>query len=411
MTDDRLARGISRRRFLLGAAAAGVGAMALPGAFSRLALAADLSTPSNALVFVFLRGGLDGLSALVPLGDSHYHDARPQTAIAESEAGPLDDLFGLHPSLAALQDLWADGLLAFVPAAGMPMANRSHFARQDALDRGTADASVGTGWMARHLQSRQIAARSVPAVDLSGALSPAMLGSNHGVVVNDVNAFRIKGFDASPTSIGYTLGSLYNIAAPKTTLERAGTSTFTALKVIGAIDENAVPAPAGARYVGQVGVSLRQVAVLLRSGIGVELANLDVGGWDLHNDQGDSKGRLAVLLSELGQSLAAFVADISGMLDRVTVVVASEFGRRVEENSSAGTDHGQGGVAMVIGRGVQRGVHGAWPGLDSAVLQDGDVPVANDVRNVLAEVVHRRLGNPNIASVFPGLDYRPLGLF
>ena len=360
---------------------------------------------------MFLRGGLDGLSALVPLGDSHYHDARPETAIAESQTCLLDGRFGLHPSLAALQGLWADGLLAFVPAAGIPMANRSHFARQDALDRGTSDTTVLTGWMARHLQSRQIAARTVPAVNVGDSLSLAMQGNSQGVSVDSVKAFGIKGFNASPNSIGYALGTLYNIGAPATTLERAGASTFTALKVIGAIDENAVPAPAEARYVGQVGVQFRQLAILLRSGIGVELANLDVAGWDLHNDQGDVKGRLAVLLSELGQSLAAFVADISGMLDRLTVVVASEFGRRVEENSSAGTDHGQGGVAMVIGRGVRGGVHGAWPGLAPSVLQNGDVPVANDVRNVLAEVVHRRLGNPNIASVFPGLDYQPLGLF
>ena len=152
MTDDRLARGLSRRRFLIGATAAGAGAVVLPGLLPSLAFAAEPASPTNhTLVFVFLRGGLDGLSALVPLGDRDYYDARPRTAIDSRDVLALDGRFGLHPSLGHLKQLWDDGLIAFVPAAGMPMANRSHFARQDALDRGTPDLRIGSGWMARHL--------------------------------------------------------------------------------------------------------------------------------------------------------------------------------------------------------------------------------------------------------------------
>ena len=414
MSDDRIALGLSRRRFLVGAAATGAGAVALPGLLPRFVLAADpTSTSGHTLVFVFLRGGMDGLSALVPLGDRNYHDARPRTAIDDRQALSLDGRFGLHPALAGLKELWDDGLIAFVPAAGMQMADRSHFARQDALDRGSPDLGIGPGWMARHLASRRNLVSAVPAIDLGDpGRSLALQGSDRGVALEKVSNFGVTGFKAPDRAVEEALRALYGIKSPTAPLSKAAAVTFGAVDALAGVNDNAVPAPRTADYVGALGVRFRQVAILLRSGIGVELANIDVGRWDLHNAQGDKEGRLAMLFTELGQSLAAFAADVSGMLDRVTVVVASEFGRRVAENSSAGTDHGQGGVAMVIGRGVRKGVHGVWPGLSSNVLAGGeDVPIANDVRDILAEAVSRRLGNRDIGAVFPGLKHKPLNLF
>ena len=142
---------------------------------------------------------------------------------------------------------------------------------------------------------------------------------------------------------------------------------------------------------------------MLHAGLPVEAAVVQLTGWDTHQFAGAwNAGYLAHLLQTLGVAVGAFVADVSDMLDRVTIVVVSEFGRRVAENGSGGTDHGHGGVALVIGGGIRGGIHGVWPGLAPDALDQGDVPSATDVRSVLATVVERRLGNPNLGAVFPG---------
>lgn len=142
----------------------------------------------------------------------------------------------------------------------------------------------------------------------------------------------------------------------------------------------------------------------------MEAAVVGFGGFDTHSAQGGADGQLAVLLARLARALAAFAADLHDRLNRITVVVLSEFGRRVAENGSGGTDHGSGGVALVLGGGLQGGVHGIWPGLSDDVLDDGDLMVATDTRSVLAEVVRGRLGNTATDRIFPGFTPVPLGL-
>jgi len=154
--------------------------------------------------------------------------------------------------------------------------------------------------------------------------------------------------------------------------------------------------------------------MLIKGGAGVRVACIDVGGWDTHTGMGNvDSGDIQRHLGDLAEALAAFTKDIgTAALDKTTIVTMSEFGRRVEENASGGTDHGHGGAVLVIGGGVNAGVHGRWDGLSPAVLESGDVPGWNDYRNVLTEVVTKRLDltTGQISGVFPGWKAEPVGV-
>ncbi|WP_375388515.1 DUF1501 domain-containing protein, partial [uncultured Amnibacterium sp.] len=161
------------------------------------------------------------------------------------------------------------------------------------------------------------------------------------------------------------------------------------------------------------GDALKSLAMLIKGGAGVRVACIDVGGWDTHTGMGDvDSGDMMRHLGDLATALAAFTADLgSALLDDTTIVTMSEFGRRVEENASGGTDHGHGGAVLVIGGGVQAGVHGTWKGLAVPTVE-GDVPGWNDYRDVLTEVVSKRLSisTGRLAGVFPGWKPTALGV-
>ena len=156
----------------------------------------------------------------------------------------------------------------------------------------------------------------------------------------------------------------------------------------------------------------RQIAMLMKAEVGLEVAAIDLGGWDTHFAQGGSVGLMAGLIADLGQGLAAFHADTAAQASRLTVVVISEFGRRVQENGSLGTDHGHGSAMLLLGGHVAGGrVHGRWPGLTpEALIGPGDLAVTTDYRDVLAEVVRLRLNNSALAEVFPGYTPVPVGV-
>jgi uncharacterized protein (DUF1501 family) len=160
-----------------------------------------------------------------------------------------------------------------------------------------------------------------------------------------------------------------------------------------------------------LGNALKQVAFLIKADIGLEIACLDKGGWDTHYGQ-NLAGLLTGLQDDLAKCLAAFTADLGQELSRVTVVVQTEFGRRLKENQSLGTDHGRGSVMFLAGGGVKGGkVYGRWPGpQDHQLDEEGDLRVTTDYRNVLSEVLERRLGTPSADSIFTGFRPSRLGI-
>jgi uncharacterized protein (DUF1501 family) len=207
-----------------------------------------------------------------------------------------------------------------------------------------------------------------------------------------------------------TLADLYDQGSDDVTL--AGRDTLFTLNALAKMNPANYKSERGAVYPDSgLGNGLKQTACLIKGRIGLEVACLDHVGWDTHIAQGTTEGWQPMLLGDLGRSLAAFARDLGGEMRRVTLLAMTEFGRRVQENSGLGTDHGRGGVAFLLGGGVNGGrVYGKWPGLEPHQLEPpGDLRVTTDYRDVLAELLCARLGNRQLTDVFPGYTPRPLG--
>lgn len=398
----------SRRRFLAGSAAACAAGAVAPALRPGLAYAAG-GSGDHTLVVVTLDGGLDALSALVPAGDASYGRLRRLTRIGDGQAIGVDRTFALHPSLAPIAELWRDGMVAAVPAVGTATRSRSHFAEMAEVAQGTGGRpGDGTGWLARHLLT-QAGGRSITLHGASlGPLHALELAGHHGAFhVPNLAAAGIEGWDPPRQAAAERALAAAYAAAPGALAHPAAVA-FDGLNRLRSA--GAATVPSRATYPADPWAEqLRQVAQLIRAGVGIDAAVVNFAGWDTHVGQGGADGQLARLLDRLARALAAFAADLSDRLDRLTVVVASEFGRRVVENGSGGTDHGSGGLALVIGKGVRGGVHGVWPGLADDALDQGDVAVTTDIRSVLAEVVRGRLGNGATEQVFPGFTPVPVG--
>jgi uncharacterized protein (DUF1501 family) len=195
-----------------------------------------------------------------------------------------------------------------------------------------------------------------------------------------------------------------------TVMHGTGKETFNAIKIMQSIQKQAYAASNGAKYPGgRFGQSLQQIARLIKADVGREVAFTDVGGWDTHVNEvagNPVQGQLANILSDFGQSLAAFYQDLGDRMADVTLVTMSEFGRTAKENGNRGTDHGHANVMFVMGGDVQGGrVYGDWPGLAEEQLYEGrDLNLTTDFRDVLSELVAHHLSNPNLKSVFPGYE-------
>lgn len=393
---------VSRRHFLQGALACGSVLSLAP----RIALASSDTPSGDTLVLVVLRGGLDGLSALVPVADgADYHDRRRGVAVPEGRALPVDGRFGLHPALAPLHDLYLDGIVALVPATGSLDPSRSHFDQQRILERGTRELVSGApGWLSRHLATRQ--ARPLQAVAGGAQLPEVLHGAPSAIAIPSLDQVIGRMRRAGDLTSGGTLLRAVSgegpLGAAAATSAAAATALFAVPPGTGAATD--YPADHGA-------TALHDVARLLTAGVSIDAAVVDLGGWDLHGRMGDvDQGPMQARLAVLGRALTAFHEETSTLARPVTLVVVSEFGRTVAVNGSGGTDHGRGGLLIALGRHIRGGVHGSWPGLADDVLDDGDVPVTTDFRDPLAEIVSVRLANPDISTVFPGLEPSPLGL-
>ena len=377
--------------------------------------------PGDVLVSIFLRGGVDGLSMVVPHADDAYYKNRPTIALArpgdarlalKDRVQDLDGYFGLHPALAPLMPLYAAGQLSVVHACGSGDQTRSHFEAMATMERGVAaDTGPASGWLARHLETAPWHNSSpLRAVSLGTILPQSLRGASNVTTLTTLADLRLQSpFGGGTGRFEDSLHRLYTRDA----LAEAGQEALSVLRTLNQLPASPVLTKASSYPTDDLGNGLRQVAQLIKSEVGLEAACLDQGGYDTHVAQGTSAGILAGRLESLGKSLAAFAADLGPeRWGRTTVVVLSEFGRRVAENSGLGTDHGRGGAMLLLGgKSVAGGkVHGLWPGLAPEHLDGpGDLKVTTDYRNVLAEVISMRLKNPNTAEIFPGLNASSLG--
>ncbi|MCA9286819.1 MAG: DUF1501 domain-containing protein [Phycisphaerales bacterium] len=356
------------------------------------------------LVVVFLRGGADGLSIVAPVGDDAYHRARPSTRVAPADTIDLDGYFALHRALEPLHRHFVEGRLAILHGAGSADTTRSHFEAQDFMEHA---GDTGGGWLARYLRARGPASSALDAVAIGAVQPESLRGSPGGAVFESIREFAVGGDD--PALLEH-LARLY--AVDPGPLGAAATVTIEAarrLRALRLVDE---PPANGASYPDtRFGRGLREIARLVKAEIGVTATTIDmVGGglgWDTHFLQAQF---VPDLLRELGEGLDAFWRDLDRHRERVTTVVMTEFGRRVAENTSFGTDHGSGSVMFVLDENVgtvgrrPAAVESGWRDLsDERLVGPGDVPVTIDYRNVLAGVLGRHAPGLDPEQVFPGL--------
>jgi len=398
--------GLSRRTFL-GGVLAGAVALQVGDAVTQVALADD-GYQGDTLVVLSLRGGLDGLSALVPLGDPAYARLRPGIAVPAGRAHQVDPMFGLHPALAPLLPLWRSGRLAALHAVGMQQANRSHFAAMEEMERAAPGTTLRTGWLDRMVGGTG-SGSVFAAVNLgSSTVSPGLRGPQPELGVRTLADVAVRGYAGGEQERWLTaLGAMHD-GAPDALAVPARTAV-RAVRQVGPLQ--AAPVVPGYPD-SDLGRSLRELALLVRSGVGVRVAAVDVGDWDMHVGLGRAgEGWMAAKLADLAAALAAFATDLGPALDRTTLVTLSEFGRTAAENGSGGTDHGYGNAVFVLGGGVVGGkVHGRWPGLQSSALVDGDLAVTTDYRALVGEALVKRCGL-SASSVFPGLVAPTSGVF
>jgi uncharacterized protein (DUF1501 family) len=350
--------------------------------------------------------------------DPHAYTGRPTIAIPRPDATAanrgiaLNNQFAFPQAMAGLMPAYQTGDLLVVHATGSIDPSRSHFDAQRFIEVGKPrDPNVVTGWLGRHLASSQPMRSDAPlrALGLSSGLQKTLVGAPKTLPVPDPANFNISGSAGTRTARTAWLREDYtNSAEPVRSSALDALNTIELLRLI----NFAGYAPAnGAVYPNNsFGRGMRSTAALIKSDIGVEAIQIDLGGWDTHSNQDPLAGSMFNSMQTLSNSLAAFYADVmvSGFAQKVTVVVISEFGRNARQNGSAGTDHGRGNCMFVMGRNITGGrvLLNTWPGLARENLENGqDLRVTLDHRDILTEIVRNRLGNPNVNVVFP--DYTP----
>lgn len=431
---------ISRRFFLkqgaLAFASIGAGSLFGPDFLRSSVFAAETTRSSGGrrvLVCLFQRGAADGLSMVVPYGDPDYFKLRKEIALAapSSSAGvdgvlELDGRFGLHPALRPLHALYGAGEMAVLHACGNPHASRSHFEAQDLMESGVgSDKHEATGWLNRLVvacpedEARRAALR---AVAMTSQLPRSLQGSAEALAIADLEKFGVRetGFVAGGRSgggmgmmesaprVGAAKGfeALYETAVGDA-LHGAGRDSFAAMDLLRKVDPARYRPANGAEYPrGSFGRSVRQVAQLIKADVGLEVAFVEIGGWDTHANQGAGEGQLANRLRELGAGLAALHRDLGAKMSDVLVLTMSEFGRTARQNGNRGTDHGSGTAFFALGGGVRGGrVLGDWPGLAPDRLFEGrDLAITTDYRDFFAEACVRHMGvaESGLANIFPG---------
>jgi len=385
----------------------------------RLAFAPQGQAPrGDVLVVVFQRGGMDGLSALVPSGDSDYYRLRPELAIPEPKNGDdktavdLDGFFALHPALRPLKPIYDAGQLAPIHAVGSPDPTHSHFDAMDAMERGTPGTkSLVSGWIGRHLASFNSGNDSpLRAVGIGSMVQAALRGPVPATALKSIADFHYGGRQRDLAQFQTTLSALYGLPSVDPALTHASAQVNEAIAVLHKVNVAGYTSAHAATYPeGDFGRGLMQIAQLIKAEVGLEVACVDIGGWDTHANQGGAEGQLAGLLGEFGQGLAALWQDLGERMQGVTVVTMSEFGRRAAENGSRGTDHGHANAMFLIGGNVVGGkVHADWPTLAAnKLVGPGDLALTTDYRDILSEVLSKRVGNAAIEEVFPGYTPTP----
>ncbi len=410
---------LSRRDFVKGGVAlVSIGTSAQSLLKGAVAFAAQngayVADPNNKkiLILVQLAGGNDGLNTIVPASDPTYRSSRSTLGLAEDAVLPLDQGFGLHPSLIGMKGLWDSGKLAVVRGVGYPEQNYSHFKSMAIWQAGDPKLQLANGWLGRTLEQMESeqhdpflgfnigsstpAEMRTPKISIPSVRNPEDYGVKVGGKLSDESnprtATMLKLYEQYPTSSPY--GVLLE------------TTAETAVSSAKMLEQAASQYTAAVEYPdSSFGSGLSVLAEAVVGDLGMRVGHITLGGFDTHNNQ---LVEHTDLMETLDAGLTAFYQDLEahGKADDVLVLTWSEFGRRVQQNANGGTDHGAGSMMFAIGNGVQRGLYGDAPNL-AALVDNGNVPYTTDFRQVYATVIDRWLGVPHEALL--GKHWDPLG--
>ena len=386
---------------------------------------------SRILVVLQMAGGNDGLNTVVPFTNDHYYKARPRLGVAVKDVLKLNDQVGLNPNLAGFKSLYDAGRLGIIQGVGYPNPNRSHFRGTEIWQTASdAERIEATGWLGRYFDNTCTGCDPTVAVTIGGQMPQAFAGKNpKGICFSNPESYRFKksgkpapgemdtteesyrklneideaAMENSGGSIGMLPGATKHVGSPLDFIERTALDAQVSsdqIRAIAARGQNQVTYPQS-----QLANSLKLVAKLIGGGLSTRVYYVSQGGYDTHTNQAGTHNRL---LKELGDSVKAFVDDLTaqGNLERVLVMTFSEFGRRVSENASGGTDHGAAAPMFVVGSKVKAGLVGKHPSLAPADLLQGDVKFSTDFRSVYAGVLDQWL-QTNSAAVLGG-RFQPL---
>lgn len=402
---------LSRRQFV--AAGASMSALAFfPDWLPRISLAKNYAANRDVIVSVFMRGGADGLSLCAPFADANYYTSRSTIAIPRPDASAatkginLDNFFMFPQALSGLVPAFQATDLLVVHATGSLNNSRSHFDAQRYMEVGKpADPSLISGWLGRHLASIPPAKPDAPlrALGVANGLQKTLVGAPKTLPIADPTNYTVGGASNTQNARLAFMNTDYATSTePLKSAALDATETVTLLRSVNFAGYR--PANSAVYPNSGFGRALRSVAVLIKQDVGIEAAQVDIGGWDTHSAQDPLAGSMFRTMQDFSNSLAAFHADVIATGFNVTVVAFSEFGRNVRENGSAGTDHGRGSALFAMGKGIKGGrvLTKNWPGLARENLESGqDLKVTVDLRDVLSEIVANRLANPNLDFIFP----------
>ncbi|MCB2153861.1 DUF1501 domain-containing protein [bacterium] len=405
----------TRREFLRSSAIAAMG-MAIPSFLARSALSAQTASPAFApakddtiLVVLQLGGGNDGLNTVVPFGDDAYRKARRRIGVETSKILQLNDELGLHPSLAPLKELYDGGELAVVNGVGYPNPNRSHFRSMEIWQTASdSDRFLNSGWIGRYFDNCcNGTARPESAIHV-GPERPQAFGGKMGVGVSFTDPERFE-WQESLHADDQTFRHLNKVGESNdgdSTLDFLRHTTANAVLGSDSIQRALGRSESRATYPqSRIGNALRTVSSLIHGGLGTRIYCVSHTGFDTHANQAGQHERL---LGQFAEALNAFQADLraGGLDERVVTMCFSEFGRRVEENASGGTDHGTAGPMFIAGSRIQPGLHGIYPSLTD--LDEGDLKHTVDFRDVYATILEGWLRTDS--KLVLGREFNQLGV-
>ena len=405
---------MSNRRNFLKQSLAGSAVISLSGAVPNFLLGA--SRPESArkekiLVVVQLSGGNDGLNTVIPYGDDDYYKNRFTLAINKDNVLKINDHVGFHPTLTGFDGLMENGKMAVVQGVGYPNPNRSHFESMDLWHTAhQLDEAVPIGWLGRSVDQR-MSELDLPAIHLGKGLQPLALKTDKRPIpsIHSIDNFRLKALrdDTAKQKLAQLIRSPRNNS--NSLLSYVHESANVALETSHRLEGISKSSAAEFKYPQtELGRNLGVIAQLIDSGLSTRIYYTTLDGFDTHSSQGESHQGL---LANLGNSVQAFMKQIEaqGDSDRVALLSFSEFGRRVRENASRGTDHGAAAPVFVFGSSVKQGLVGKHPSLAERDLEQGDMKFAVDYRSVYSDLLKNWVGIDPQPIV--GGSFKPVGLF